>query len=136
MKFTKKNAVDNNSVAILFSIKHAYVEKIFSGEKKCEFRKTRCKNEVKKALVYETYPKSLVIGEFEITSIVEEAPEALWIRTCSYAGLDKQAFDRYYEGSRIAVAYMISNPIRYTKPISINEYGLKRPPQSYAYVKI
>lgn len=126
--------MDNNSVAILFSIKPAYVDKIFSGEKRCEFRKTKCKKDTNKALIYETYPESLVVGEFEISSVVEETPVALWNITNSYAGIEKEAYDKYYEGKERAVAYMIANPIRYKKPIPISEFGLRRPPQSYAYV--
>ena len=47
---------------VLMSIKPKYVEKILSGEKKYEYRKTLLKKDVESILVYSTSPVKKVYG--------------------------------------------------------------------------
>ena len=57
------------SDSILISIKPEYVEKIFNGEKKWEYRRKTPNTDVKKMVIYATAPVSAVVGEAEIKSI-------------------------------------------------------------------
>lgn len=64
---------------VLLSIKPEFAEKIFAGTKKYEFRKSIFKNtNVKRIVVYASYPVQMVIGEFEIEEILEARPSQLW----------------------------------------------------------
>ena len=64
---------------ILLSIKPEFVEKIISGEKKFEFRKTLPKREgVTTVVVYSTMPVGRVIGEFKVKDTLSNTPESLW----------------------------------------------------------
>ncbi|MGJ0484714.1 MAG: ASCH domain-containing protein [Methylomicrobium sp.] len=62
----------------LFSIKPEYVEKIFSGEKLYEYRKTIFKNNVKKIVIYCTKPVGKIVGEFEVDDVLADCPKSIW----------------------------------------------------------
>lgn len=64
------------------SIKPEFVKKIFSGEKKFEYRKTIFKNpNVDTVVVYTTKPCGKVVGEFAINKILCDNPEKIWKST-------------------------------------------------------
>lgn len=103
---------------ILLSIKPEYAEKIFSGEKKYEYRKAGFKNKaIKTVRVYATMPVGKIIGEFTIKQIHKDLPARIWGKTKERSGIDKAFFDRYYSGKKYAIAIEINNPILYKKPI-------------------
>ena len=61
---------------VLLSIKPEYAEKIFSGEKRYEFRKAVFKNQlIQTVVVYATMPVGKIIGEFNIKQILKDEPE-------------------------------------------------------------
>ena len=62
----------------LLSIKPEFIEKIFSGEKQVEFRKSCFKEDVQTVVVYATMPVGKIVGEFEIETILSDSPEELW----------------------------------------------------------
>ena len=56
---------------VLLSIKPEFVEKIFAGTKKYEFRKSLFKKSgVKYVVIYASAPIKRVVGEFEIDDIL------------------------------------------------------------------
>ena len=63
---------------IILAINPEYVQRIFTGEKKYEFRKIICKKAVDKILIYETAPTSKIVGEVTVKSILKESPLNLW----------------------------------------------------------
>lgn len=120
---------------ILLSIKPEYVEKIFEGTKRFEFRKVRFKrNDVTKIIIYSTSPVMKVVGEAEIIEIIENTPSLLWEQTKEYAGVDKKFFDKYYEGRKRAVAYKLGKVKKYSKPFQLEDLGIKKAPQSFMYL--
>ena len=93
---------------VIISIKPEYVEKIFSGEKKWEFRKSRITAD--KFFIYETAPISRIVGEFTPRWIGEGTPEAIYAETCNDgAGIDYDKFFEYFKGHKTAFAYEITN---------------------------
>ncbi len=64
---------------IILSINPEFVQKIFSGEKKFEFRTLLPKKSIKKVIIYATYPISKVVGEFDVAKVLEMEPQKLWI---------------------------------------------------------
>ncbi len=121
--------------SILMSIKPEYVEKILSGNKKYEFRKSVCKRFVDKIYIYSTFPVKMVVGEAEVECILIEKPEELWKMTKEDAGINKEFFDEYFENKDKAVAYKLNNIRKYKKPKKLIELGVKVAPQSYQYVE-
>ena len=120
---------------VLMSIKPEYVSNILSGNKKYEFRKNACKRTIEKMLIYSTSPISKVVGEARIEKVYIDTPTNIWQLTNKYAGINKEAYEHYYEGRNSAVAYKLSDVIRYDVPRRLEEYGLKNAPQSYYYIE-
>ena len=119
---------------ILLSINPEHVENIFNGNKKYEYRKVRCKQEADKIIIYSTYPIKKVVGEATIEIVLEDSPEEVWKITSKESGINLNFFEQYYEGREKAVAYKLSNMIKYSKPKELESYGLRVAPQSFVYV--
>lgn len=121
---------------ILLSIKPEFANKIFSGNKKFEYRKNIFKRrDIKTVVVYVTKPVGKIIGEFYIDEVVKEIPESLWNLTYKDSGISKVFFDKYFEGRDYAFALKIKSAILYKIPI--DPYSKCRnfvPPQSFKYI--
>lgn len=119
---------------IVLSINPEYVEKIFDGTKKYEYRKIKCKRKVDKIIIYETFPVMKIVGEAEVKDILEESPEEMWKKTKDFSGTTSKFFSNYYEGCKNAIAYELENIQKYDKPQNLSEYGITVPPQSFVYL--
>ncbi|CAB5714004.1 ASCH domain-containing protein [Aeromonas veronii] len=121
---------------VLLSIKPEYVEKIFDGTKKFEFRKNLFKRDgIKSVVIYSTMPVGRVVGEFDVSELIADLPEIVWEKTSPYAGIDKKFFDSYYDNRQRAVAIGIGDVRRYEQPLPLVELGIgSTPPQSYRYL--
>lgn len=120
---------------VLLSIKPEFAYKIFSGEKKYEFRKVIFKKpKVSIVVVYASSPVQKVIGEFEIDDIFSSNPNEIWEMTKMYSGISKDFFYEYFAEREIAHAIKIKNTLKYNKPLRIREDFNVMPPQSYVYL--
>ena len=73
---------------VLLSIKPKFVERIFDGEKKYEYRKIMFANgNVKNIFVYASTPVKKIVGRIEIDEVLCEAPSMLWNLTADHAGI-------------------------------------------------
>lgn len=121
---------------VLLSIKPEYADRIFSGEKRFEFRKALFKNsDVKTVVVYATMPVGKVVGEFEIDAIIKERPSKLWQLTSEFAGITKAFFESYFYGRDAGYAIGVKKATRYDNPIDLKTLlpaGV--PPQSFCYL--
>lgn len=122
---------------ILLSIKPEFVDEIFRGKKRFEYRRTIFKREdVKKVIVYATKPIGLIVGEFYIEQIIKESPQLLWEKTSEQSGISKTFFDEYFEGKEIGFALKIKSPQLYEKPIdpTLKDKSFVAP-QSFKYIE-
>lgn len=119
---------------ILLSINPQHVDNIIKGIKKFEYRTRVAKEDVKAILVYCTYPTKKVVAEVKIKNILSDTPENLWERTKCFSGIQKEFFDRYFYGHKIAYAYELGEIIKYVRPKELIEFGCKFAPQSFIYV--
>lgn len=120
---------------ILMSIKPEYVEKLFNGTKKYEYRKKRCKKNIDKIIVYSTNPVKKVVGELEIEDILEDNKEVIWEETKLYSGIVKEKYDSYFKKEDTAVAYKIKSYKLYDNKKELSDFNIKASPQSYVYIK-
>jgi len=121
---------------ILLSIRPAYAQKIFDGEKKYEFRRTIFKREgIQTVIVYVSQPIRKVVGEFYIEGIISDRLDRLWESTKDHAGISEKDYLRYFNGKSIGYAIKIEGVRKYTKPYCIKEHWGIHPPQSFLYLE-
>lgn len=120
---------------MLLSINPEHVENILNGTKHYEFRKVRCRESVKKILIYSTAPEKMVVAEAIVEDIIEGTIDTVWQMTSELAGISREFYEAYYEGKDKAVAYQLGKVKKYTKPKTLSDYGLRCAPQSFAYVE-
>ena len=120
---------------VLLSIKPEYANKIFTGEKKYEYRRTIFRNkQVKKVLVYASSPIKKVIGEFDIDFILSKEISELWNRTKDHSGISEDFFYRYFDDKEIGHAIKVKKFRKYRRPLCLKEDFQLLPPQSFIYV--
>lgn len=118
----------------LLSIKPEFVEKIFSLEKKYEFRKVIFKRHIDTVVIYSTMPEGKIVGEFRIENVLHDSIERIWEQTFEYAGISYEFFKKYFGDREEAYAIKIGEVKRYETPIdpkSVDESFI--PPQSFCY---
>ena len=119
---------------ILMSIKPEYVDKIFTGEKKYEYRKRMCKEKIDTIIVYSSSPIQKVVGELKIKQVLYDKKTIIWDKTNRYGGIIKAKYDKYYENCDYAVAYEIEKAILYDKQKDLKDFNVRTAPQSYVYI--
>lgn len=122
---------------ILLSIKPEFVEQIFNGNKKFEYRKNIFSNKkVDSVIIYSTMPVGMIVGEFKILEILKDTPERIWEDTEKDSGITKSFYDSYFENRDKAYALKIGKLKIYKAPI--NPYKIFEnfiPPQSFRYLQ-
>lgn len=121
---------------VLLSIKPQFVDEIFKGNKKFEYRKSIFKNpNVESIVIYATMPVGKIVGEFDIEEILEEHPKTLWEKTKKYSGISEDFYDSYFRGRDKAYAIKIKSLNIYEQPKCPHEvYENFTAPQSFKYV--
>lgn len=125
--------------AILLSIHPEWAQKIYSGEKTVEYRKSIPKyNHDIMVYMYETSPVRKVTGFFKMIShfrmdVVEHLVcDKLVARGC----LSIQELRHYQNDSKDVVGWVVAGFEKFEQPKQLADFGLKRAPQSWQYVKV
>lgn len=119
---------------ILLSINPQFLEPLFKGIKKYEYRKVKPKNEIDKILFYATSPLKKVVGEAEVETIVEGTPSDIWELTKNDSGISEKFFKSYYLTSKKAIAFKLRNVIKYDLFLDLEEFNINFTPQSFIYL--
>lgn len=126
---------------ILLSIQPVHAEKIFSGTKQVELRRQRPK--VAKGdyvHVYASTPVKALLGTFQIDGIVVDRVNRLWHTVRQKAGITREQFDDYYDGTDIGCGIFLKSIRRYSCPIELDHLRTIwmdfHPPQSFLYLTI
>ena len=122
---------------VLLSIKPEFAEKILSGDKKYEFRRTLFKNtSISKVVIYASSPIQKVIGEFDIETLLSLHVDDLWKKTKKHSGIEEDFYYEYFNGKDIAHAIKVKSAKRYKKPKDLANYDIAYPPQSFMYLAV
>lgn len=120
---------------VLLSIKPEFVEKIFAGTKKYEFRKSLFRrSDVKYVVIYASAPVKRVVGEFEIDDILSDDLDVLWDKTKKYSGISKAFYESYFQNKKTANAIQIGRIKKYDESRSLADYNIQQAPQSFCYI--
>lgn len=120
---------------VLLSIKPEFVDKIFNGTKKYEFRKSLFKrDDISTIVIYASSPLKCVVGEFEIDMILSDKVDSVWEKTKEYSGITKEFYYSYFQNKKIANAIKIGKVIKYKKEKCLSDYKILQAPQSFCYI--
>lgn len=119
---------------ILLSIKPEYVERIFNGSKKYEFRKHLPQQKVDKIIVYSTDPVQRIVGEVEVLGALSMKPSPLWELTKNFAGISRAKYRAYFKGCSAAYAFQLGQIQIYESQKTLQDLGIKNAPQSFVYI--
>lgn len=120
---------------VLLSIKPEFVKKLFSGEKRYEYRKAIFKREVESIIVYSTKPEGMIVGELFIEDIINDTPESIWCETKAQSGITHDYFQAYFGDRSEGYAIKIAKVIAYEEPYDpVQRDSNFKAPQSFCYV--
>lgn len=122
---------------VLLSIRPQFVEQIFKGNKRFEFRRVLFKDrDVKRIVVYATAPVSKVVGEFEIDDIIEDEIVNLWEKTKDHSGITEEYFNKYFVGKENGYAIKIGKYLEYYEHRELDkDLNIRYVPQSFVYLR-
>ena len=114
------------------SIKPEFVDKILTGEKKYEFRKSIFKEKVERVYIYSSFPVKKIVGCFEVNEIIHKSPEELWDSYSEVSGISKKDFFKYFKDKEMGYAIRINNLKVFNEFIEMKDFTA---PQSFCYVE-
>lgn len=121
-------------MVILLSIKPEYTRRIFSGEKKFEFRKQKPAIPTTLVFIYESFPTKKIVGWFTLKKMISGPPQEIWNQCGDKGGISRLNFFKYCEGNEIIYAFEIGKSFRFPEPF--DPYNLDehfKPPQNFSY---
>ena len=128
--------------AILLSIKPEWAEKIYSGEKTVEWRKSRPKLPAGRNIriyLYETTPVKKVTGLMYVGKVehhpVDKVTDPVYTRGC----VPREELEKYAAGKDLFAWIILGSRTMETfngkEYLTLADFGLERPPQSWQYVE-
>ena len=117
---------------VLMSIKPEFVNRILTGEKQYEFRKSIFKENVERIYIYSSYPVKKIVGYFEVDEIIHKSPEELWNSYSEVSGISKKDFFEYFKDREKGYAIKINNLKVFDEFIEMKDYT---GPQSFCYIE-
>ena len=125
---------------VVMSIHPKHAEKILSGNKRIELRRSRpafAPGTI--VLIYSTAPVQQIQGFFIVDDIVESDPEGLWNDYSEFCGVTEQEYQAYFSNALRSYGLLVSEAFRFPNPISLKKikkiYPDFYPPQSYRYIR-
>ena len=128
-----------NQKMILISIKPEFVEKILSGEKTIELRKSKPDAATGDLIIlYSTAPVKAIVGFCVIDNIIVGKPGVFWDKHHADCGIDKMRFFEYYENYNKVIGIKLKEIYRLPKKINLqtvrSNWPRFSPPQTYKYL--
>ncbi len=127
------------SQLMLISIKQKYVDKILSGEKTIELRKSLPKiHPGDTILIYTTQPVKAITAFALAGEIVIYKPETMWRKYKSKLGISRQDFFEYYGSSERAIGIELLEVTKLDADILLSAIRAVSPkfspPQTFRYI--
>lgn len=137
MKTRTKDLFITPARVALISIHPCFVEKILSGEKRLEFRRSWAVESVDVLLIYSTSPVQKIVASAKIVSVTKATPTALWeLAKEKGGGVTRQIIYDYFKGKQSGYAIEMDSVIKFKNPIDpkkmLNNFFA---PQSFRYLE-
>jgi predicted transcriptional regulator len=128
-------ASKSSRAVALMAIHPKYVQKILTGDKRVEFRKTRFASTISHVVIYATNPIQRVVGFFKVRGIEQATPAELWRRHRHHGGIAQDSFLAYYGKRETGVAIKVGEVFGLRQPRPLSDLGNDVvPPQSFRYL--
>lgn len=121
------------SKTIILSIHPCHIEKIFSGEKLYEYRKS-VPSDIQNIVVYATTPIKKIVAIIEVDKVLTDTPESIWKQTKKHSGITKEFFMSYFKGKEKANAIKFKDVREFKEPKSLSTINIHNAPQSFIYI--
>lgn len=122
---------------IILSLYPENIEKIASGIKKFEFRRSIYKDKtVKRVYIYATVPIKKIVATFDILQVIEGSPEEIWKQCGQVSGSTEDSLMNYFKDKDLVYALEIGN-FKWLKNYIEPKNYIKDfyPPQFFRYIK-
>src|SRR5581483_9144192 len=104
---------------LLLSIRAMHAERIFQGTKTFELRKTLPQGDIRRVYLYESGGRG-VVGCFDVAEVILKPIPELW-ETVGDQAASEARFTSYFAGRLVGFAIRISNPQKFSDPISLTK---------------
>ena len=126
----------NKVMVKLFAIKQKFSEKIYSKQKRIEYRRQNVNvKKGEKCYIYSSSPAKAIDGHFTVGEKIRLPLKELWRKTRKQAGISYKVFREYFEGCFEGTALVLVKVRRFARKIELEEMRSVcsnfRPPQSY-----
>lgn len=126
---------------LFLSIHPEFTDKILSGTKTVEFRRTRpraCKDRA--AILYATSPVMAIVGVARVDDLVSSSPTKLWNMFRDVGGITRARLRDYFRGVQLGHAIALSRvtPLKNQLNLSTIRDAIPgfHPPQGFFYVTV
>lgn len=122
--------------AALISIQPRFVEKILSGEKRLEFRRSWAVAPVDILVIYSSSPVQRIVATANVVGLTEGSPTALWeLAKVKRGGVPRQLIYDYFDGKKTGFAIEIAEVLELEHPVDPKKlFKNFMPPQSFRYL--
>lgn len=107
----------------LIAIRPCYADAILNYSKLVEFRKRVLAGNVQHIVIYTTSPVQLIVGTFKVAGVHRGTPSELWTDLGEIGGIEKSAYDSYFQGSSSAFGLLVEVARRLPKPVPLAVLG-------------
>lgn len=120
----------------LLSIYPRYANKILSGVKRLEFRKSWAASDVSAFVIYATVPVQKIVGIARIKQVYQGSATALWLLAQEMGGgVSRRVLYDYFRGKQEGFAIEIESVLPCSIPLDPEAYLPSfTPPQSFTYL--
>lgn len=120
----------------LISIRPCFVEKILSGEKRLEFRRSWAAEPVDILVIYSSAPTQRIVATVNVIGVTEGSPTALWeLAKVKGGGVTRQLIYDYFAGKKAGFAIEIADILEFEHPVDPKKiFKNFLAPQSFRYL--
>ncbi len=128
-----------DETALFLSLRPRYAELLLAGRKSVELRRIcPAAPEGSMVLLYASSPTMTLVGQAEVERIEVASLDQIWQMHGPQTGINRNEYDRYFEGLDQGVAILLTNIRRLDRPRPLDDLRHRlsgfRPPQSYRYL--
>jgi len=121
-------------MVILLSIKPEFTKRIFSGEKKFEFRKQKPNFPASLVFIYESFPTKKIVGWFTVKKMISGTPQEIWDQCGDKGGISRLKFFEYCRENDLVYAFEIERSFKFPDPFDPFTLDSNfQPPQNFSY---